>query len=162
MISNIFSERRNIMQAFAVLSLASASSLSLISRVAFGQAVGQTVGQTIGGINAEAADGAPDAPADEKKGGKDAGKKGKGTLLTVAVSGNGMPIAQAEVKIKFQKGADDEMIRPTNQAGEAKFESAGTGIAKVRVIAKGWQTKGQDVSLTEEPQRVMISLTPQG
>jgi hypothetical protein len=155
MIPNIFPERRNIMRAFAVLSLVSTS---LISRVAFGREVGQATG----GIATEAAEDAPDAPTDERKGGKDAGKKAKGILLTVAVSGNGMPIAQAEVKIKFQKGADDEMIRPTNQAGEAKFESAGTGIAKVRVIAKGWQTKGQDVSLTEEPQRVVIALTPQG
>jgi hypothetical protein len=150
MTSTIFRQRRNAMRAFAVLSLVS------ISRVAFG------VGQTIVGITAEAADGVPDALADEKKGGKDTAKKGGNILLTVAVSGNGMPIAQAEVKIKFPKGADDEMTLPTDQAGEAVFKSAGKGVAKVRVIAKGWQTKGQDVSLTEEPQRVTIALTPQG
>jgi hypothetical protein len=94
---------------------------------------------------------------DEKKGGK-AAKAGKSAVLTVLVTGNGKPVSQAEVKALFSGGS--EATRFTNESGEALFNSAGTGKGSVRVIASGWASAIQDVTLREGTQRVTVELSP--
>lgn len=97
--------------------------------------------------------------SEEKKAGKGA-KSGKSVMLTVLVVGNGKPVAQAEVKAEFSGGA--EATRFTSESGEATFHSAGKGKASVRVIATGWASAMQDITLKEGTQRITVELNPLG
>ena len=95
----------------------------------------------------------------DKNGNEGTAKAGTGTVLTVVVSGNDEPVAQAEVKVKFPPAVGGEATLPTNLAGEALFNCPGTGTATVRVIATGWKSVLQEVMLQEGPQRLAIQLT---
>lgn len=108
-------------------------------------------------------DGSPDKAGadkakDEMKAGKGAGKAGKGAVLTVIVTGDGKPVAQAEVKVMFNGGGEVTLL--TNQSGEAPFNFAGTGGSTVRVIATGWKSALQEVVLKPGPQQLAIKLKP--
>jgi hypothetical protein len=76
-------------------------------------------------------------------------KKGKGVVLTIVVMGDGKKIQQAE-----------ESMLLTDRDGQATFKSAGSGTAKVRVIATGWASALQEVTLKEGTQQLTITLTP--
>jgi hypothetical protein len=93
----------------------------------------------------------------DKAGGAAANEK-KGSALTVVVLGNGKPIAQAEVKIKFPSSVGGDTTRPTNDAGKAVFNLPVTGAAKVRVIATGWTGVLQEALLEEGAQTLTIDL----
>jgi hypothetical protein len=101
---------------------------------------------------------------DESPGKADAGKgtpkKSEGAVVTVVVTGNGKPISQAEVMVKLPPSVGGEIKLPTDSGGSATFKSAGLGAAKVRVIAAGWESALQNVTLKEGAQRVTISLNP--
>jgi len=84
--------------------------------------------------------------------------EGQGAALTVVVTGAGMPVAEAEVKITFPPGAGGEAILPTDRTGQALFSSSGTGAATVRVVATGWMTVLREVVLTQGPQQLTIRL----
>ena len=143
MTQNIFLRRRALLQALAGVLFVSRSSLS------FGQ-------------SDKAAPGKADAKAgkitDEEKANKGAAKKSKPAVLTVVVMGKDETITQAEVKVTFPASVGGDATLPTNQAGEATFNSAGTGTAKVRVIVSGWESALQTVVLKEGPQRLTIKL----
>jgi len=106
------------------------------------------------------------AVGSEKKGpgngeaGKGAVKKVETALLTVAVMGNGNPIARAEVRITFPPSVGGESTLPTGLTGEVTFKSVGLGTAKVRVIATGWTSELREVVLKEGSQRLTIDLKP--
>jgi len=97
--------------------------------------------------------------SDEKKARKGA-KAGKSIVLTVLIVGNDKPVAQAEVKAVFSGGV--EATRFTSESGEATFHSAGKGKVSVRVIATGWASAMQDITLKEGTQRVTVELSPLG
>jgi hypothetical protein len=141
MMQNRFARRRVLLQALASVVLVSTS------RFSFGQPDKAEAGKADGE--------AGKVTETESKG---AAKKGKNAVLTVVVTGNDKLIAQAEVKVKFPPSVGGEATLPTDQAGEATFNSAGTGTAKVRVIVTGWESVLQDVTLKEGPQRLTIKL----
>jgi Tfp pilus assembly protein FimT len=87
-------------------------------------------------------------------------KKSEAAVLTVVVTGNGKPIAQAEVQVKFPPSIGGESKQSSNAAGEATFKSPALGTAKVRVIAAGWESDLKSVELKEGPQKLTVSLNP--
>jgi hypothetical protein len=87
-------------------------------------------------------------------------KKGKGVVLTIVVMGDGKKIQQAEVQVRFSASAGGESMLLTDRDGQATFKSAGSGTAKVRVIATGWASALQEVTLKEGTQQLTITLTP--
>jgi hypothetical protein len=145
MSQNVSVRRRALLRAVAGVVLASTASSS------FGQPATPEPGK---------AEGEAGKVIDTEKAGKGAAKKGKGAVLTVVVTGNNKLIAQAEVKVKFPPSVGGEATLPTDEAGEATFNSGGTGTAKVRVIVTGWESTLQDVILKEGPQRLTINLNP--
>jgi hypothetical protein len=156
MMPDMSPRRRALLQALASVVLVSAS------RVSFG-AKNDDSPDKAGPDKTEPGKAAGKAGklSDEEKAGKGAAKKGKNAALTLVVTGNGKPIAQAEVKLfKFPPGVGGELTTSTNPAGEASFNSAGTGAARVRVIAAGWVSVRQEVELKEGPQRLTIKLDP--
>jgi len=156
MMSNSCSRRRVLWRALASVILVSTSRISLGLAKNADEADKAGPDKTTPGK----ADGGPDKGTNQETGNKGVGKKGKGAVLTVAVTGNGKPIAQAEVKVMFPPSVGGETTRPTDQAGEAIFDSAGTGTAKVRVIVTGWASALKEVVLKEGPQRLTIKLDP--
>lgn len=108
------------------------------------------------------ADEARDKAMEDKGPGKADGeaKKGKGVVLTIVVMGDGKKIQQAEVQVRFSASAGGESMLLTDRDGQATFKSAGPGTAKVRVIATGWASALQEVTLKEGTQQLTITLTP--
>ncbi len=90
---------------------------------------------------------APASAGDTGKPDEAAGKPGKDkpASLTVRVLGDGKPVAQAEVKIKFTSGAEE--VRPTNDKGSITVSRVASGTAKVRVLADGWDSGRGEVDL---------------
>jgi hypothetical protein len=92
------------------------------------------------------------------------------TQLTVKVlrESDGKPVADAHVVIKF---TEERLLRDrrgswetkTNRKGEVMLPSVPTGTAKVQVIARGYQTYGDEHQLTKPEEEVTIRLkSPQG
>jgi hypothetical protein len=141
MMRNTFPLRRLLLKVVA------SSLLIATSRFAFGRAKDQ-----------DAPDKAGPDKAGPDKAAKGTAKKPKTAVLTVLVTGNGKPIHQAEVQVKFPSSVGGESRRPTDQSGEAAFNSAGLGTAKVRVIAAGWESALREVVLKEGSQQLPIKL----
>lgn len=92
------------------------------------------------------------------------------TQLTVKVlrETDGKPVANAHVVIQF---IEKRLLRDrrgswetkTNRRGEVMLPNVPTGTAKVQVIARGYQTYGEEHQLTEPEEEVTIHLKrPQG
>jgi hypothetical protein len=92
------------------------------------------------------------------------------TQLTVKVlrESDGKPVADAHVVIKF---TEERLLRDrrgswetkTNRKGEVMLPNVPTGTAKVQVIARGYQTYGDEHHLTKPEEEVTIRLKlPQG
>ena len=92
------------------------------------------------------------------------------TQLTVKVlrETDGKPVADAHVVIQF---TEKRLLRDrrgswetkTNRRGEVMLPNVPTGTAKVQVIARGYQTYGEEHQLTEPEEEVTIHLKrPQG
>lgn len=84
------------------------------------------------------------------------------TRLTVAVTGKDAtgkdrPVPGAEVKVLSPSGIDAEPR--TNAEGTVTFKLTGPGIAKIRVIAEGWESALAEVKLKEGKQRLAVQLT---
>jgi hypothetical protein len=138
MIANHLPKRRAALHALALVALVSTSPF------AFGQTKAE---DEIG-------------DAENLKSAKDVAKRSKSISLTVFVTGDGKSIALAKVTVlEFPKGSSEKSAH-TNQMGEAVFDFAATGNAKVRVLAKNWKSTLQEIVLKEGPQRVTIALVP--
>jgi hypothetical protein len=87
-------------------------------------------------------------------------KQAKGAVLSIVVMGGGRRIGQAEVQVKFPADSGVESMLLTDGGGSATFKAAGPGKARVRVIAQGWRSALQEVSLKEGEQQVTITLAP--
>jgi 5-hydroxyisourate hydrolase-like protein (transthyretin family) len=92
------------------------------------------------------------------------------TELTVKVlrETDGKPVADAHVVIQF---TEERLLRDrrgswetkTNRRGEVMLPNVPTGTARVQVIARGYQTYGDEHELTKPEEEVTIHLKrPQG
>jgi len=92
------------------------------------------------------------------------------TQLTVKVlrESDGKPVADAHVVIHF---TEERLLKDrrgtwetkTNRKGEVMLPNVPTGTAKVQVIARGYQTYGDEHHLTKPEEEVTIHLkSPQG
>jgi hypothetical protein len=92
------------------------------------------------------------------------------TTLTISVkSQTGKPVEGASVIVKFVKGHDltkfGKKIRKewelrTNQEGLAKIPPIPQGTILVQIIAKNFQTFGQNFDVDEEEKTLDITLNP--
>jgi hypothetical protein len=79
--------------------------------------------------------------------------------LTLVITGNGKPVAQAEVRISFPAESGGETTLRTNERGEAVFKTDFKGNARMRVIASGWQSLMKEVAFKGAAQRLPINLS---
>jgi len=89
------------------------------------------------------------------------------TRLTVKVlrETDGKPVADAHVVIKF---TEEKLLKDrrgswetkTNRRGEVMLPNVPTGTARVQVIARGYQTYGDEHQLTKSEEEVTIRLKP--
>jgi 5-hydroxyisourate hydrolase-like protein (transthyretin family) len=89
------------------------------------------------------------------------------TQLTVKVlrETDGKPVADAHVVIKF---TEEKLLKDrrgswetkTNRRGEVMLPNVPTGTARVQVIARGYQTYGDEHQLTKSEEEVTIRLKP--
>src|SRR3954465_7949024 len=92
------------------------------------------------------------------------------TKLNVVVkTQSGKPIDRAAVVVRFVEGHSvvklGKAVRTTfemrtNQEGEVKIPSIPQGKIRIQVIAKGYQTFGQIIDVTEDEKTVDIALNP--
>jgi hypothetical protein len=81
--------------------------------------------------------------------------------LTVHVKGDGKPVAQAEVKFKLPKDAEEK--RFTDTQGGATLITAAGGKVGVQVIAKGWDSRREEIVLkVGQAQELTIVLQREG
>lgn len=103
-------------------------------------------------------------------GGMCAAQAAEMTKLTVSVKNDsGKPVDRAGVIVRFVQGRNyiklGKKIRTTyelrtNQEGEASIPEIPQGTIRVQVIAKGYQTFGQDFDVTEAEKTIEIKLNP--
>ncbi len=92
------------------------------------------------------------------------------TRLNIQVkTQSGRPIDRASVVVRFIQGRSiaklGKHIRTsfelrTNQEGEARIPTIPQGKIRIQVIAKGYQTFGQDFEVDEEEKTIPITLNP--
>lgn len=83
-----------------------------------------------------------------------------GPGLTVRVTGGGQPVAQADVRFKFASGA--ELAGRTDEHGTVRVSPPADGMAKVRVVAVGWDSgKGEVAVKRGKPSELSIQLSRQ-
>ena len=89
------------------------------------------------------------------------------TQLTVKVlrESDGKPVANAHIVIHFTeerllKDKRNTWETKTNRKGEVMLPNLPTGTAKVQVIARGYQTYGDEHHLTKSEEEVTIQLKP--
>jgi hypothetical protein len=92
------------------------------------------------------------------------------TKLTISVkTTSGRPINQAEVIVRFVKGHSvfklGKAVRTqfelrTNQEGQATIPEIPQGNIRVQVYAKGYQTFGQVIDVTEPEKTIDVKLNP--
>jgi hypothetical protein len=92
------------------------------------------------------------------------------TKLTIEVkTKSGKPIDHASVIVKFVQGRSavkfgkrirTEWEQQTNEEGVAKIPALPQGTILVQVIAKNYQTFGQDFVVSEEEKTLEITLNP--
>jgi hypothetical protein len=92
------------------------------------------------------------------------------TKLTIEVkSKSGKPIDHASVIVKFVRGRSvtkfgkkirTEWEQQTNEEGIAKVPALPQGTILVQVIAKNYQTFGQNFEVSEEQKTLEITLNP--
>jgi len=89
------------------------------------------------------------------------------TRLTVKVlrDSDGKPVADAHIVIHF---TEEKLLKDrkgtwetkTNRRGEVMLPNVPTGTAKVQVIARGYQTYGDEHQLTKPEEEMTIRLKP--
>ena len=99
-----------------------------------------------------------------------AGHTAEMTKLTVSIKNeSGKPVDRAGVIVRFVQGRNyiklGRKIRTTyelrtNQEGEASIPEIPQGTIRVQIIAKGYQTFGQDFEVTEPEKTIEIKLNP--
>lgn len=88
--------------------------------------------------------------------------KAKKSNLTIVVSGGKKPTEQAEVRVTAvsQTGKTGEIRRFTNSRGQIVFSALDVGTVEILVIAKGWKTSRQQITLKAGDNPLKIELEP--
>ncbi len=92
-------------------------------------------------------------------------KKERTSLRVIVQDGQGNPVPRASVLVRELKGKKFDKIGHTlelrtSQQGTAPLPPMKQGRVLIQVIAKGFQTYGDTVELTELDQTVTITLNP--
>ena len=92
------------------------------------------------------------------------------TKINIVVkSQTGKPVDRASVVVRFIQGHSivklGKAVRTTyelrtNQEGEASIPSIPQGKIRIQIIAKGYQTFGQDFDISEDEKTVNVTLNP--
>ena len=92
------------------------------------------------------------------------------TKITVQVkTPSGKPVEQADVVVRFVKGhsvlklgkaVTTQWEMRTNQEGQAAIPDIPQGVIRIQVIAKGYQTFGNNFDITQTEKTVPITLNP--
>jgi hypothetical protein len=91
------------------------------------------------------------------------------TIYVGVATLRGKPIERASVILRFVEGRSvakfgkkirTEWTTRTNQEGMAKFPSIPKGKVLIQVIAQGYQTFGKEFDITEDTQKIEITLNP--
>jgi hypothetical protein len=91
-------------------------------------------------------------------------------ILQVLREEDKKPVASAHVVIRFIAGRNGKALflkkkrtsweAQTNRRGELVLDDIPMGQVKIQIIAKGFQTYGQDVELTKPEEQLTITLKP--
>jgi len=92
------------------------------------------------------------------------------TKINIVVkSQTGKPVDRASVVVRFIQGHSivklGKAVRTTyelrtNQEGEASIPSIPQGKIRIQIIAKGYQTFGQDFDISEDEKTVNVTMNP--
>ena len=92
------------------------------------------------------------------------------TKITVQVkTASGKPVEQADVVVRFVKGhsvfklgkaVTTQWEMRTNQEGQVVVPEIPQGIIRIQVIAKGYQTFGNNFDVTDAEKTIPITLNP--
>lgn len=93
--------------------------------------------------------------------------EGPTTKLKIVVTGNGKPVGNASVYVRFNmaggllhKEKQAEVDLKTNENGTAKVRDLPRGKILVQVVAKGWHTFGQWYEMDVDDKTIEIKLEP--
>jgi hypothetical protein len=94
--------------------------------------------------------------------------EGPTTKLRIVVTGNGKPVGNASVYVRFStvgggllhKEKQMEVDLKTNEDGTAKVRDLPRGKILVQVVAKGWHTFGQYYEMDSDDKTIEIKLEP--
>lgn len=97
----------------------------------------------------------------------DKADEGPTTKLKIVVTGNGKPVGNASVYVRFnmaggmlRKEKQAEVDLKTNENGTAKVRDLPRGKILIQVVAKGWHTYGQWFEMDSDDKTIEIKLEP--
>ena len=90
--------------------------------------------------------------------------KAKKSSLTIVVTGGEKPSGQAEVRVTPVAQSGNKKIaritRFTNSQGRVVFSALSVGEVEIVVLAKGWETKRERLTLREGKNLLELELSP--
>lgn len=93
--------------------------------------------------------------------------EGPTTRLKIVVTGNGKPVGNASVYVRFNvagnilhKEKQAEVDLKTNENGTAKVKDLPRGKILIQVVAKGWHTFGQWYEMDSDDKTIEVKLEP--
>jgi len=93
--------------------------------------------------------------------------EGPTTKLKIVVTGNGKPVGNASVYVRFNaaggllhKEKQMEVDLKTNEDGTAKVRDLPRGKILIQVVVKGWHTFGQWYEMDSDDKTIEIKLEP--
>jgi len=102
--------------------------------------------------------------ADDKKNQKDNGDSSATLNFVVTKDTNGKPVKNAAVILhsvdKEGRQSKGGLNLKTSEEGKASVPGVPFGKMRVQVIAKGFQTYGEDIDITQAEQEIVIKMKP--
>jgi hypothetical protein len=102
--------------------------------------------------------------ADDKKNQKDNGDSSATLNFVVTKDTNGKPVKNAAVILhsvdKEGRQSKGGLNLKTSEEGKASVPGVPFGKMRVQVIAKGFQTYGEDIDITQAEQEIIIKMKP--
>ena len=102
--------------------------------------------------------------ADDKKNQKDSGDSSATLSFVVTKDANGKPVKYASVVLhtvdKEGRQGKGGLNLKTSEEGKASVPGVPFGRVRIQVIAKGFQTYGEDIEVTQAEQEIVIKMKP--
>ena len=102
--------------------------------------------------------------ADDKKNQKDSGDSSATLNFVITKDTNGKPVKNAAVILhsvdKEGRQSKGGLNLKTSEEGKASVPGVPFGKMRVQVIAKGFQTYGEDIDITQAEQEIVIKMKP--